>query len=266
MALPAVVTKDYLACARPEIREFWDIVSRRAPEKVQSRVCEFRSSVSAGKCVFRDRDGVVLHETTDAPAPVDAQKDYGPGIHVLTLEKKLADARQVAARNAEQLTDISETVKQLADKVDEFSFSMDDNQIWTIQASLTAIERRLGERVKTLETKATGMQARIDKEARGILFRGIWQQTIDYEQGSICTNGSRAYVAIKAVRPGGAPPSREGGGWAPLFDSADIGGSQLENVADEVLEVIREVVNPLKSKIALLENDIALLQKEATHG
>lgn len=258
MALP--VDEAYLRSAHPDVRKFWKIVARRAPDDIQSRVSEFTSEVSEGKCIFRDRGGNLLHETPDAPPPVEAKKTNGPDVYVRALEKRVADSRELGLHNAHAVVEIAETTTTLLARVKEVEEGVGDAQ--SDASAARRLQVSFASDVLTLKTKITGIQARIDREGRGIFFRGAWQPTIDYETGSIVTHGKRAYVAIKALRSGGEVPSREGGGWTPLFDSAQIPGPQLENVADEVVEVIREVTTPLKDRIASLENEIAQLHAQ----
>ncbi len=88
-------------------------------------------------------------------------------------------------------------------------------------AAAAAIETVV-ERIAQLERQVTGMQKKLDDGQRGIAFRGAWQEAVDYSSGSIVTFNQRAFVAVRSVRSGGAPPNRHGGGWIHMFDSTEV--------------------------------------------
>lgn len=258
MALPSNVTKDYLRSASPDIRKFWDFVAHRAPDNIQARVSEFTSEVSEGKCIFRDNDGAVLFETPDAPPPVKTKSEYGPPAYVLTLEKKVAKDRELGLSNARAVVQVAETVTDLIGRVKALEADLATNLEGNL-AAVRDVQEGHHARLKAVETKTTGLQAKADREGRGIFFRGTWQPAMDFESGAIATHKSRAYVAVRSVRAGGEPPDRNGSGWALLFDSKELPRPQMENIADEVVQVIREVTDPIKDRLASLENDIAQL-------
>lgn len=252
MPLPASVNEAYFRSTHPEMREWWAIVARRAPDNIQSRVSELTSLLSEGKCIFKDAQGNVLYETPDPPTPVETKKSYGP-------DRNFRDhlSRRLGLANSETLKHIADLCTELFNRVKALE---EGSNIEGALAGVHDVQQGLSSRLKAIETKTAGIQAKVDREGRGVCFRGSWQQTIDYEAGSIVTAGKRAFVALKAVRPGGEAPSRAGSGWSPLFDASHIPGEpQLESVADEVAGVIREMVNPLKDRLASLEHELALV-------
>lgn len=189
MALPADITEDYLSFCAPELKKFWEIVARRAPENIQARVSEFNSQVSSGKCIFRDRNGDVLYETPDPPPPVKQR----------ATQRSTGVSADQFQRTKDFLSQTNELALLLAQGIEKHSARLD-----------------------SLAEKVESMKKQLDQERRGITFRGPWQVAIDYEPGAIVTYSERAYVASKAIRCGGQPPARHGSGWLHMFDATEV--------------------------------------------
>lgn len=250
-----------LISADPLVKEYWATVAR-APESVRSRVSENNSTKSLdGKWTLRDCNGLELWRTPAAPPPVKHESKWAPtrNFQVEALQKKVAISRDLSLNNATAIVQVAEAVTSISERIAGLENAL--NEVSGVQSYAYALERRVTERLKALETKTTGIQTKTDRQARGIFFRGAWQPAADYEGGAIATHKGIAYVAVKALYAGGEPPPRNGSGWVPLFDAKDLPRPQLESVADEVVQVIREVVDPLKDKLAAIENEIALLKQ-----
>lgn len=63
----------------------------------------------------------------------------------------------------------------------------------------------LAARIKQLETRPV------------MAFAGEWQSALSYPAGSIVRQGGAAYVALRSIDVGKAPPARQGGGWERII-------------------------------------------------
>ncbi|KQP35866.1 hypothetical protein ASF44_21455 [Pseudorhodoferax sp. Leaf274] len=165
----------------------------QAPESVRERVSVFTSyaNPSTGQWFLRSASGVELWRTPLPPPPASAAAQPMPRVEA-KAQQNYDMVRKLGLANSEAVQAISENVLALL------------------------------QRVERLEAEVSEARARMDLERRGITFRGIWQVAIDYEQGAIVTYSERAYVASKAIRSGGQPPSRNGSGWLHMFDQSEV--------------------------------------------
>lgn len=164
----------------------FDAAVKTLPNPLQHRVSLHTSYKKSAGWVFCDAAGTVLREPpAPPPAKVRSQAPSPTASSLQHIERQLAVLMQVGP------------------------------------AAAAAIES-IVERLARIERQVTGMQKKLDDGQRGIAFRGAWQEAVDYSDGSIVTFNQRAYVAVKAVRSGGAAPNRQGSGWLHMFDQSEV--------------------------------------------
>lgn len=69
-----------------------------------------------------------------------------------------------------------------------------------------------------VDRSLTSLHKRIDELEKGTMrYAGVWQRATEYKKGSLVTSDGSAWVALKAVEPGGEKPN--GGPWQLVFKS-----------------------------------------------
>jgi len=177
--------------------EMWKLLCDRAINSVSIGFSVLKSTPLAGGGM--QVDSWLWHELScvTVPANPDAKISIGKSLAYASPEK----AVQTPAK----------TVSPEVAHIDPERFGRAVGDV--IQKALAKQERRIAE----LETVASAQQKKLGHLVeRALLYAGTHQAALGYQRGSLVKHGGALHLAIRDVKPGGAPPGRHGSGWEHL--------------------------------------------------